>query len=58
MRKVAVITGGAGKSASVVDRLGRDDYRIIMLDLNQDGGQSGRQRIRKRGITLNFIAPI
>jgi len=55
MRKIAVVTGGAGNiGQAVVARLARDDYRIVILDLNHEAGKQVLEEFGKRDVLLEF----
>ncbi len=55
MNKVAVVTGGAGNiGQAVVDRLARDNYSIVILDMNQDAGDQVVDAFAKRNLALEF----
>ena len=46
MNKVAVVTGGAsGIGQAVVERLS-DDFAIVILDINEEGGKQVAAEIR------------
>jgi NAD(P)-dependent dehydrogenase (short-subunit alcohol dehydrogenase family) len=56
MRKVAVITGGAGGiGQAVAHRFSMDDCALVLLDLNSDAGQQIVSDFRKRGIESSFL---
>ena len=55
MSKIAVVTGGAGNiGTAIVERLAKDDYRIIILDMNQEAGKQVIGEFGKRNIVLEF----
>ena len=55
MNKIAVVTGGAGNiGQAVVERLGRDNYQIVILDMNRDAGNHTVGVFATRSITLDF----
>ena len=55
MNKVAVVTGGAGNiGQAVVDRLAKDHYIIVILDMNQESGKQVVAEFAKRNIPLEF----
>jgi len=55
MSQIAVVTGGAGNIGSaIVERLAKDDHRIIILDMNQDSGNQVVSEFAKRSIPLEF----
>jgi 3-oxoacyl-[acyl-carrier protein] reductase len=55
MNKIAVVTGGAGNiGQAVVERLARDNYRIVILDMNQEAGKQAVEEFAKRDIALEF----
>src|SRR4249920_819205 len=55
MNKVAVVTGGAGNiGQAVVERLAKDNYRIVILDMNQDTGTKVVGEFAKRDTNLDF----
>jgi len=55
MNKVAVVTGGAGNiGQAVVERLAKDNYRIVILDMNPDAGKQVVGDFAKRNINLDF----
>ena len=57
MNKVAVVTGGAsGIGQAVVERLARDDFTVVILDINEDGGKQVAAELRKRGKPATFIS--
>jgi len=55
MSKVAIITGGAGDiGQAVVERLVKDNYRIVILDINQEAGNRVVAEFGKRDVALEF----
>ena len=55
MIKVAVVTGGARSiGQAVVERLAKDNYRIVILDMNQEAGAMVIGEFAKRDISLDF----
>jgi 3-oxoacyl-[acyl-carrier protein] reductase len=55
MNKVAVVTGGAGNiGQAVVDRLAKDIYGIVILDMNRDAGNQVVSEFVKRNIKVEF----
>jgi 3-oxoacyl-[acyl-carrier protein] reductase/2-hydroxycyclohexanecarboxyl-CoA dehydrogenase len=57
MNKVAVVTGGAsGIGQAVVERLVRDDFTVVILDINEEGGKQVAAKIKGRGKQAAFIA--
>src|SRR4030095_1192658 len=57
MNKVAVVTGGAsGIGQAVVERLVRDDFTVVILDINEEGGNRVAAEIQGRGKPVAFIA--
>jgi NAD(P)-dependent dehydrogenase (short-subunit alcohol dehydrogenase family) len=56
MRKVAVITGGAGGiGQAVAHRFCRDDYALVLVDLDDEAGQHIANKFRKGGIESSFL---
>lgn len=56
MDKVAVVTGGAaGIGEAVAQRLSKDDYTVVILDINEPGGRQVAGEIQKRGGRAAFI---
>jgi 3-oxoacyl-[acyl-carrier protein] reductase len=56
MNKVAVVTGGAsGIGQAVVERLVRDDFTVVILDINEEGGNQFAAEIRGRGKLATFV---
>jgi 3-oxoacyl-[acyl-carrier protein] reductase len=57
MSKVAVVTGAAsGIGQAVAERLARDDFRVVILDINEEGGKQVAAEIQARGKQAAFIA--
>lgn len=55
MSKIAVVTGGAGDiGRAVVARLARDNYQIVILDMNPETGQQTVADFAKRNIAVDF----
>jgi len=56
MTQVAVVTGGAsGIGQAVVERLVKDDFAVVILDINEEGGRQVAAAIRERGKQVTFI---
>jgi 3-oxoacyl-[acyl-carrier protein] reductase len=56
MNKVAVVTGGAsGIGQAVVERLVRDDFTVVILDINEKGGNQFAAEIQGRGKQVTFV---
>jgi len=56
MNKVAVVTGGAsGIGQAVVERLSRDDFTGVILDINEEGGKQVAAEIQAHGKQAIFI---
>jgi NAD(P)-dependent dehydrogenase (short-subunit alcohol dehydrogenase family) len=56
MNKVAVVTGGAGGiGQAVADRLAKDNYRVVILDMNAEAGRQVVADFHKRGVELKFL---
>jgi NAD(P)-dependent dehydrogenase (short-subunit alcohol dehydrogenase family) len=56
MNKLAVVTGGAsGIGHAVVERLARDDFTVVILDINEEGGKQVAADIQGRGKQATFI---
>jgi len=56
MTQVAVVTGGAsGIGQAVVERLVKDDFAVVILDINEEGGRQVAAAIRERGKQATFI---
>jgi 3-oxoacyl-[acyl-carrier protein] reductase len=57
MNRVAVVTGGAsGIGQAVVERLTRNGFTGVILDINEDGGKQVAAEIQGRGKAAAFIA--
>ena len=57
MEKIAVVTGGAsGIGQAVVERLVRDDFTVVILDINEEGGKQVAAEIQGHGKPAAFIA--
>ena len=55
MNKIAVVTGGAGNiGQAVVERLAKDNYQIVVLDMDQESGATVVGDFAKRDIILDF----
>lgn len=55
MNKIAIVTGGAGNiGQAVVERLAKDNYQIVILDMNQSAGDSVVGEFAKRNVNLDF----
>ena len=56
MTKIAVVTGGAaGIGHAVVERLTRDDFSVVILDINEEGGKQISAELEGRGKQARFI---
>jgi 3-oxoacyl-[acyl-carrier protein] reductase len=56
MTKVAVVTGAAsGIGQAVAERLARDDYTVVILDINEEGGSQVAAELQKCGGQTTFI---
>jgi 3-oxoacyl-[acyl-carrier protein] reductase len=56
MNKLAVVTGGAsGIGLAVAERLTRDDFNVVILDINEEGGNQVAADIQARGKQATFI---
>jgi len=56
MTKVAVVTGGAaGIGQAVAERLAANDFSVVLLDINEDGGKQVTAKIQGRGKQATFI---
>jgi 3-oxoacyl-[acyl-carrier protein] reductase len=50
MNKIAVVTGGAsGIGQAVVERLSRDNFTVVILDINEEGGKQVAAEIQGSG---------
>jgi 3-oxoacyl-[acyl-carrier protein] reductase len=57
MNRVAIVTGGAsGIGQAVVERLTRDGFTGVILDINEDGGKQVAAEIQGCGKPAAFIA--
>src|SRR5262244_1028940 len=57
MNKLAVVTGGAsGIGQAVAERLARNDFIVVILDINEEGGKQVAAEIRARGKQAVFVA--
>jgi NAD(P)-dependent dehydrogenase (short-subunit alcohol dehydrogenase family) len=55
MNKVAVVTGGAGGiGQAVADCLAKNNCAVVILDMNDEGGQQAVSVFRQRGVELLF----
>src|SRR4249920_2598208 len=55
MSKIAVVTGGAGDiGRAIVERIAKDNYRIVILDMNQEAGKQTAGDFAKRAIAMDF----
>ena len=55
MNKAAVVTGGAGGIGQAVsERLSRDKFRVVILDMNDEAGQQAVSVFRQHGVELLF----
>jgi NAD(P)-dependent dehydrogenase (short-subunit alcohol dehydrogenase family) len=56
MSKTAVVTGGAGGiGQAVASRFGKDEYKLILIDLDDQAGQQLAGEWRRRGAELAFF---
>jgi NAD(P)-dependent dehydrogenase (short-subunit alcohol dehydrogenase family) len=56
MSKVAVVTGAAsGIGQAVAQRLARNDYTVVILDINEDGGSRVAAEIQKHSGQAAFM---
>jgi 3-oxoacyl-[acyl-carrier protein] reductase len=56
MRKVAVVTGAAsGIGQAIAQRLARNDYTVVILDINQEGASQVATEMRERGRQAFFV---
>jgi NAD(P)-dependent dehydrogenase (short-subunit alcohol dehydrogenase family) len=56
MSKIAVVTGGAGGiGQAVAERFARDEYRLVLIDLDDQAGQQLAGAWRRRGAELSFF---
>jgi NAD(P)-dependent dehydrogenase (short-subunit alcohol dehydrogenase family) len=55
MNKVAVVTGGAGGiGQAVADHFAKDNYRVVILDVNDEAGKQVAADFRKRSVEISF----
>ena len=55
MSKIAIVTGGAGNiGQAVIARLAKDNYQIVILDMNQEAGKLAVGDFAKRNVTIDF----
>ncbi len=55
MNKVAVVTGGAGGiGQAVADRFAKDNYRVVILDVNDEAGKQVAADFRQRSVESSF----
>jgi NAD(P)-dependent dehydrogenase (short-subunit alcohol dehydrogenase family) len=56
MSKIAVVTGGAGGiGQAVAERFARDEYKLVLIDLDDQAGQQLAGAWRRRGAELSFF---
>jgi NAD(P)-dependent dehydrogenase (short-subunit alcohol dehydrogenase family) len=56
MSKIAVVTGGAGGiGQAVAERFARDEYKLVLIDLDGQAGQQLAGAWRRRGAELSFF---
>jgi 3-oxoacyl-[acyl-carrier protein] reductase len=56
MGNVAIVTGGAsGIGQAVAERLAKDNFKIVILDINGDAGKAAAAEIQARGQNAQFI---
>ena len=56
MSKIAVVTGGAGGiGQAVAERFGKDEYKLVLIDLDDQAGQQLAGEWRRRGAELSFF---
>jgi 3-oxoacyl-[acyl-carrier protein] reductase/2-hydroxycyclohexanecarboxyl-CoA dehydrogenase len=56
MNKLAVVTGSAsGIGQAVVERLTKDDFTVVILDINEEGGDQVAADLRRRGKQVTFV---
>jgi len=56
MNRVAIVTGGAsGIGLAAAERLAREDYSIVILDIDDKGGQHVAGEIQRRGKQAAFM---
>jgi NAD(P)-dependent dehydrogenase (short-subunit alcohol dehydrogenase family) len=55
MNKIAIVTGGAGNiGQAVVERLAKDNFQIIILDMNPDAGKQVVGSFARANVNLEF----
>ncbi len=56
MDKIAVVTGGAGGiGQAVAERFFKEKYALVLLDLNDEAGQTMAAKLSKRGAATMFL---
>lgn len=56
MSKIAVVTGGAGGiGQAVAERFAREEYKLVLIDLDDQAGQQLAGAWRRRGAELSFF---
>ena len=56
MGNAAIVTGGAsGIGQAVAERLAKDNFKIVILDINGDAGKAAAAEIQARGQNAHFI---
>jgi 3-oxoacyl-[acyl-carrier protein] reductase len=56
MSKIAVVTGGAGGiGQAVAERFAGDEYKLVLIDLDDQAGQQLAGAWRRRGAELSFF---
>ena len=56
MNKIAVVTGGAGGiGQAVAERFGKDEYKLVLIDLDDQAGQQLAGEWRRRGVEPSFF---
>jgi len=56
MSKIAVVTGGAGGiGQAVAERFARNEYKLVLIDLDDQAGQQLAGAWRRRGAELSFF---
>ncbi len=57
MNKIAAVTGAAsGIGQAVAECLARNDFIVVILDINEEGGKQVAAEIQRRGKQATFIA--